>query len=299
MATQETLISLPSINAKGSLSPAAVDTDFTDPLNRRYTHNPGIERYLRSTEDYLPEQVLQWDSDNVEECMDTFGKDGGERSSHRTGTASQRNGVRSKTEPMYVSFPATRETHSVRPRTWTGGTQPETLYNTWPRGSIEMKEEHFDRLGKLHRENLDYITRQTKHAHKLSYDNMAARETLRKAQAVIEELRAKISRRNKYIRDRREKEGDLVDMVENLRRARDEKLQEYKSLVKSMNEALKEKEELLEHMAMEQAKAEVLYQRQLTENTELLRKIETREKAIKTLREKTGKVKKWKDEARS
>lgn len=162
-----------------------------------------------------------------------------------------------------------------------------------------MKEEHFDRLGKLHRENLDYITRQTKQAHKLSYDNMAARETLRKAQSVIEELRAKISRRNKYIRDRREKEGDLVDMVENLRRARDEKLQEYKSLVKSMNEALKEKEELLEHMAMEQAKAEVLYQRQLTENTELLRKIETREKAIKTLREKTGKVKKWKDEARS
>lgn len=42
-----------------------------------------------------------------------------------------------------------------------------------------------------------------------------------------------------------------------------------------------------------------VYQKQLKDNTELMRKIEAREKQIKQLKDKTEKAKKWKDNARS
>lgn len=152
--------------------------------------------------------------------------------------------------------------------------------------------------GKLFRDNLSLMYRQSKEVRKLEYDNTASRKTLQEAHDLIGDLKAKIEKRNKLIRERVKKEGDTAHVVETLRRERDEKLVEYKLILKRMNEALAMKEKTLEDTEVERTQAESLYQKRLKENTELMRKIEAREKQIKHLKEKAEKAKKWKENVR-
>lgn len=154
-------------------------------------------------------------------------------------------------------------------------------------------------VGKSFRENLSLIYRQNKEMKKLEYDNVASREALKNAQDLITDLKAKIEKRNKYIKQRNLKEGDLARDVEALRRERDEKLQEYKSIMKNMNQALAAKDDAMKEIEDERKRIESVYQDDLRENTELMRKIDTREKQITQLREKTEKAVKWKTNARS
>lgn len=153
--------------------------------------------------------------------------------------------------------------------------------------------------GKSFRENLSLIYRQNKEMKKLEYDNMASRQALQDAQDLIRDLKAKIDKRNKYIRERNQKEGDLARDVETLRRERDEKLLEYKLIMKTMNEALALKDKTLEDTVKERTQMESVYQDHLKENTDLMRKIEAREKQIKQLKEKTEKAMKWKSNVRT
>lgn len=153
--------------------------------------------------------------------------------------------------------------------------------------------------GKLFRQNLGLIYRQKKEIGKLEYDNVASRQTLQEAHDLIGNLKEKIEKRNRYIRERNRKEGDIARVVENLRRERDEKLIEYKLIMKKMNDALVIKDKTLENTEEERTQVEILYQKQLKENTDLMRKIEAREKQIKQLKEKTEKAKRWKDDVRS
>ena len=153
--------------------------------------------------------------------------------------------------------------------------------------------------GKLFRQNLGLIYRQKKEIRKLEYDNVASRQTLQEAHDLIGVLKEKIEKRNRYIRERNRKEGDIARVVEALRRERDEKLIEYKLIMKKMNEALAIKDKALENTEEERTQVEILYQKQLKENTDLMRKIEAREKQIKQLKEKTEKAKRWKDDVRS
>lgn len=154
-------------------------------------------------------------------------------------------------------------------------------------------------VGKSFRENLSLIYRQNKEMKKLEYDNVASRQALKNARDLITDLKAKIEKRNKYIKQRNLKEGDLARDVEALRRERDEKLQEYKSIMKNMNQALAAKDDAMKEIEDERKRMESVYQDDLRENTELMRKIETREKQITQLREKTEKAVKWKTNARS
>lgn len=128
---------------------------------------------------------------------------------------------------------------------------------------------------------------------------MASRQALQDAQDLIRDLKAKIDKRNKYIRERNQKEGDLARDVETLRRERDEKLLEYKLIMKTMNEALALKDKTLEDTVKERTQMESVYQDHLKENTDLMRKIEAREKQIKQLKEKTEKAMKWKSNVRT
>lgn len=153
--------------------------------------------------------------------------------------------------------------------------------------------------GKLFRQNLSLIYRQKKEIGKLEYDNVASRQTLQAAHDLIGNLKEKIEKRNRYIRERNKKEGDIARVVETLRRERDEKLIEYKLIMKKMNEALALKDKTLENTEEERTQVETLYQKQLKENTDLMKKIEAREKQIKQLKEKTEKAKRWKDDVRS
>ena len=153
--------------------------------------------------------------------------------------------------------------------------------------------------GKLFRQNLSLIYRQKKEIGKLKYDNEASRQTLQEAHDLIGNLKEKIEKRNRYIRERNKKEGDIASVVETLRRERDEKLIEYKMIMKKMNEALALKDVTLENTEEERTRVETLYQKQLKENTDLMRKIEAREKQIKQLKEKMEKAKRWKDGVRS
>ena len=153
--------------------------------------------------------------------------------------------------------------------------------------------------GKLFRQNLGLIYRQKKEIRKLEYDNVASRQTLQEAHDLIGTLKEKIEKRNRYIRERNRKEGDIARVVETLRRERDEKLIEYKLIIKKMNEALAIKDKTLENTEEERTQVEILYQKQLKENTDLMRKIEAKEKQIKQLKEKTEKAKRWKDDIRS
>lgn len=164
---------------------------------------------------------------------------------------------------------------------------------------LSSNEEADTAQGKLFRENLSLIYRQHKEIRKLEYDNMASKQTLQEAQDLIGDLKDKINKRNKYIRERHKKEGDMAHVVETLRRERDEKLMEYKLILKKMKEAIALKDKTLEDTEAEKTEAETLYQEKLKENTHLMRKIEAREKHIKQLKEKTEKAKKWKDNARS
>ena len=165
--------------------------------------------------------------------------------------------------------------------------------------SLSSNEETDTAQGKLFRENLSLIYRQNKEIRKLEYDNMASRQTLREAQDLIGDLKEKIEKRNKYIRERYKKEGDVAHVVETLRRERDEKLLEYKLILKKMKEAIAMKDKTLEDSEAGRTEAETLYQEKLKENTDLMKKIEAREKQIKQLKEKTEKAKKWKDGART
>jgi len=166
-------------------------------------------------------------------------------------------------------------------------------------GMLSSLEETDTAQGKLFRQNLSLIYRQQKEIRKLEYDNVASRQTLQEAHDLIGNLKKKIEKRNRYIRERNRKEGDIARIVETLRRERDEKLIEYKLIMKKMNEALALKDKTLENTEEERTQVETLYQKQLKENTDLMRKIETREKQIKQLKEKTDKAKKWKDDVRS
>ena len=166
-------------------------------------------------------------------------------------------------------------------------------------GKLSSLEETDTAQGKLFRQNLSLIYRQHKEIRKLEYDNVASRQTLQEAHDLIGNLKKKIEKRNRYIRERNRKEGDIARIVETLRRERDEKLIEYKLIMKKMNEALALKDKTLEKTEEERTEVETLYQKQLKENTDLMRKIETREKQIKQLKEKTDKAKKWKDDVRS
>lgn len=153
--------------------------------------------------------------------------------------------------------------------------------------------------GKSFRENLSLIYRQNKEMKKLEYDNMASRQALQNAQDLISDLKAKIEKRNKYIRERNEKEGDLARDVETLRRERDEKLLEYKLIMKTMNQALTGKDKALDDIETERKRMEGVYQDHLKTNTDLMRKIEAREKQITQLKEKTEKAMKWKTNVRT
>lgn len=153
--------------------------------------------------------------------------------------------------------------------------------------------------GNVFRKNLSLMYRQGKEVRKLEYDNTASRRTLQEAHDMIGELKAKIEKRNKFIRERNKKEGDVAHVVETLKRERDEKLLEYKTIQKRMTEALALKDKNLEDIEAERTQTEGLYQKQLKENTELMRKLEAREKQIKQLKEKTEKAKKWKDNVRN
>lgn len=153
--------------------------------------------------------------------------------------------------------------------------------------------------GKSYRKNLSLIYRQHKEMKKLEYDNMASRQALKDAQDLIGDLKAKIEKRNKYIRERNKKEGDLAREVETLTRERDEKLLEHKLLNKKMNEALALKDKTMEDTELERTQMESSYQEHLKEHTDLMRKIEAREKQIKQLKEKTEKAIKWKNNVRS
>lgn len=163
-----------------------------------------------------------------------------------------------------------------------------------------MSDEQIDTVqGKLFRENLGLTYRQNKEAKKLEYDNMASSQTLQDAHDQIGNLIAKIEKRNKYIRERNKKEGDIIHEVEASRRERDEKLLEYKLILKRMKEALAIKDKTVEDAESERTQAETTYQKHLKENTDLMRKIEAKEKQIKQLKEKTEKAKKWKENVRS
>lgn len=153
--------------------------------------------------------------------------------------------------------------------------------------------------GDVFRKNLSLMYRQGREVRKLEYDNTASRRTLQEAHDMIGDLKAKIEKRNKFIRERNKKEGDIAHVVETLKREKDEKLLEYKTIQKRMTEALALKDKNLEDIEAERTQAESLYQKQLKDNTELMRKIEAREKQIKQLKDKTEKAKKWKDNARS
>ena len=166
-------------------------------------------------------------------------------------------------------------------------------------GMLSSLEDTDTAQGKLFRQNLSLIYRQKKEIRKLEYDNVASRQTLQEAHDLIGNLKEKIEKRNRYIRERNRKEGDIARIVETLRRERDEKLIEYKLIMKKMNEALALKDKTLENTEEERTQVETLYQTQLKENTDLMRKIEAREKQIKQLKEKTDKAKKWKDDVRS
>lgn len=166
-------------------------------------------------------------------------------------------------------------------------------------GMLSSLEDTDTAQGKLFRQNLSLIYRQKKEIKKLEYDNVASRQTLQEAHDLIGDLKEKIEKRNRYIRERNKKEGDIARIVETLRRERDEKLIEYKLIMKKMNEALALKDKTLETTEEERTQVETLYQKQLKENTDLMRKIEAREKQIKQLKEKTEKAKKWKDDVRS
>lgn len=176
---------------------------------------------------------------------------------------------------------------SQRPRSFTEPGLPSSLEDT------------DTTQGKLFRQNLGLIYRQRKEIRKLEYDNVASRQTLQEAHDLIGNLKEKIEKRNRYIRERNRKEGDVARVVETLRRERDEKLVEYKLIMKKMNEALAVKDKTLENTEEERTQVEILYQKQLKENTDLMRKIEAREKQIKQLKEKTEKAKRWKDDVRS
>ena len=152
--------------------------------------------------------------------------------------------------------------------------------------------------GRDYREQLSHICRQKKQVSKLKYDNAAAQDLLHNAQSLIDELKARIERKNKHMKERNDKEEHLTRVLESLRRERGEKLHEYKFMLKSMKEALADKETNLEDAEMERTQAENLYQKQLKENTELIRKIEIREKQIRQLKERAAKAKRWKDEVR-
>ena len=153
-------------------------------------------------------------------------------------------------------------------------------------------------VGKSFRENLSLIYRQNKEMKKLEYDNVASRQALKNAQDLINSLKAKIEKRNKYIKERNLMEGDLARDLEALRRERDEKLLEYRSIMKTMNQALASKDEALEEIEAERKRMESVYQEHLRENTDLMRKLEGREKQITQLKEKTEKATKWKANAR-
>ena len=180
-------------------------------------------------------------------------------------------------------MPLTRQ----RPRSFTEPGMPSSLEDT---DTVQ---------GKLFRQNLSLIYRQKKEIRKLEYDNVASRQTLQEAHDLIGSLKEKIEKRNRYIRERNKKEGDIARVVETLRRERDEKLIEYKLIMKKMNEALALKDKTLENTEEERTQVETLYQKQLKENTDLMRKIEAREKQIKQLKEKMEKAKRWKDDVRS
>ena len=164
---------------------------------------------------------------------------------------------------------------------------------------VSSNEETDTTQGRLFRENLSLIYRQDKEIRKLEYDNMASKQTLREARDLIGDLKEKIEKRNKHIRERHQKEGDIAHLVETLRRERDEKMVEYKMILKKMKEAVAMKDKSLEETEAARTEAETLYQEKLKENTDLMRKIEAREKQIKQLKEKTEKAKKWKENARS
>lgn len=164
---------------------------------------------------------------------------------------------------------------------------------------LSFNEETDTAQGRLFRENLSLIYRQHKEIRKLEYDNMASKQTLREAQDLIGDLKEKIEKRNKHIRERHQKEGDIAHLVETLRRERDEKMVEYKMILKKMKEAVAMKDKSLEETEAGRTEAETRYQEKLKENTDLMRKIEAREKQIKQLKEKTEKAKKWKDNVRS
>lgn len=68
---------------------------------------------------------------------------------------------------------------------------------------------------------------------------------------LIGNFKEKIEKRNRYIRERNRKEGDIVCVVEILRRERDEKFVEYKLIMKKMNEVFVVKDKILENIEEE------------------------------------------------
>ena len=186
--------------------------------------------------------------------------------------------------PAFTAMP----TVSPRSRAFTDACQLSSLEDS--KNSIE---------GRTFRENLSLIYRQNREMKKLEYDNMASRQALQDAQDLICDLKAKIEKRKKFIRERNEKEGDLARQVETLRRERDEKLLEYKLIMKTMNQALAAKDKTLEDTEVEKKRMESAYQDHLKENTDLMRKIEIREKQITQLKEKAEKTMKWKVNVRN
>lgn len=174
---------------------------------------------------------------------------------------------------------------------------PRSRAFTEPLFSLEGSRNSIE--GKTFRENLSLIYRQNKEMKKLEFDNMASRQALQDAQDLICDLKAKIEKRKKFIRERNEKEGDLARQVETLRRERDEKLLEYKLIMRTMNQALAAKDKTLEDTEVEKKRMESVYQEHLKENTDLMRKIEIREKQITQLKEKTEKAMKWKVNVRN
>lgn len=196
-------------------------------------------------------------------------------------------------EPInrHTNQPSSTMMPSVSPRSRRAFTEP-CLVSPLDDSNVTVQ-------GKTFRENLRLIYRQNKEIKKLEYDNMASRQALQDAQDLIVDLKAKIEKRNKYIRERNAKEGDLARDVEALRRERDEKLLEYKLIVKTMNEAFAAKDKTMEETEMKRTQIESVYQDHLKENTVLMRKIEEREKQIKQLKEKTEKAMRWKANVRS
>jgi hypothetical protein len=150
--------------------------------------------------------------------------------------------------------------------------------------------------GDIFRDMLHKTERQHKEKAKIIRDNGIIEQKLKEANIIIETLTAKIERRRLALKTKEESQQGLLNIIESLRKERDEKSVEYNKLTTLMNDAIAERKNKIEELAKLKEKSEASYHQELRNNIELKSNIESKERHIKALKEKVEKARKWKNE---